>query len=66
MVGCLVAVEKGLLAEKLGYFLDRLGPEKLGVWVPNDAADLAHWLAQPIRQITTDRPDVALAVRGAK
>ena len=60
---CLVAVEKGLLAEKLDYCLDRLGPEKLGAWVPNEAADLAHWLAQPVRQITTDRPDIALEQR---
>jgi glycerophosphoryl diester phosphodiesterase len=64
MAGCLVAVEKGLLAEKLDYCLDRLGPEKLGVWVLNEAADLAHWLAQPVRQITTDRPDIALEQRG--
>jgi glycerophosphoryl diester phosphodiesterase len=62
---CLVAIEKGLLAEKLDHCLDRLGPEKLGVWVPNEAADLAHWLAQPIRQLTTDRPDIALQQRRA-
>jgi glycerophosphoryl diester phosphodiesterase len=33
------------------------------VWVPNEEADLAEWLVQPIRQITTDRPDLALEVR---
>jgi glycerophosphoryl diester phosphodiesterase len=63
MDGCLVAIEKGLLADRLGFCLDRLGWEKLGVWVPNEAADLAHWLAQPVRQITTDRPDIALEQR---
>ncbi|MFI5033954.1 MAG: glycerophosphodiester phosphodiesterase family protein [Reyranellales bacterium] len=63
MKGCLVAIEKGLLAETLDYCLDRLGPERLGAWVPNEAADLAHWLAQPVRQITTDRPDIALEQR---
>jgi glycerophosphoryl diester phosphodiesterase len=63
MAGCLVAVEKGLLAKKFDDCLDRLGPERLGVWVPNEAADLAHWLAQPVRQITTDRPDIALEQR---
>lgn len=63
MGGCLVAVEKGLLKKTLDYCTDRLGPEKLGVWVPNEAADLADWLAQPIRQITTDRPDIALQQR---
>ena len=65
MDGCLVAVEKGLLAEQLAYCLERLGPERLGVWTANEAADLAHWLAQPIRQITTDRPDLALERRRA-
>jgi glycerophosphoryl diester phosphodiesterase len=65
MEGCLVAVEKGLLEEKLDYCLDRLGPEKLGVWVPNESADLAYWLAQPVRQLTTDRPDIALQQRRA-
>ena len=61
--GCLVAVEKSLLAEKLDYCLDRLGPERLGVWVPNEVADLALWLTKPIRQLTTDRPDISLGLR---
>ena len=65
MDGCLVAIEKGLLADRLDYCLDRLGAEKLGVWVTNEAADLAHWLAQPVRQLTTDRPDIALEQRYA-
>ena len=60
---CMVAVEKGLLADSLDLCLRRVGGEFLGAWVPNDDADVAHWLAQPIRQITTDRPDVALALR---
>jgi glycerophosphoryl diester phosphodiesterase len=65
MEGCLVAVEKGLLGDRFGYCLDRLGPERLGVWVANEPADLAHWLAQPVRQLTTDRPDIAVAQRRA-
>lgn len=60
---CMVAVEKGLLADSLELCLRRVGGEFLGVWVPNDADDIARWLARPIRQITTDRPDVALALR---
>lgn len=60
---CMVAVEKGLLADSLDLCLRRVGGEFLGAWVPNDADDIAHWLAQPIRQITTDRPDVALGLR---
>jgi glycerophosphoryl diester phosphodiesterase len=60
---CMVAVEKGLLADSLELCLHRVGGEFLGAWVPNDAEDIARWLAQPIRQITTDRPDVALGLR---
>jgi glycerophosphoryl diester phosphodiesterase len=59
----MVAVEKGLLADSLELCLRRVGGEFLGAWVPNDAEDIARWLAQPIRQITTDRPDVALGLR---
>lgn len=66
MEGCLVAVEKGLLAEKLDVCLARFGSDRLGVWVPNEADDLAHWLAQPVRQITTDRPDIALQQRALR
>lgn len=60
---CMVAVEKGLLADSLDLCLRRVGGEFLGAWVPNDADDIAQWLARPIRQITTDRPDIALALR---
>lgn len=62
---CMVAVEKGLLADSLELCLRRVGGDYLGAWVPNDADDIAQWLACPIRQITTDRPDVALAVRNS-
>jgi glycerophosphoryl diester phosphodiesterase len=60
---CMVAVEKGLLADSLDLCLRRVGGEFLGAWVPNDAGDIARWLARPIRQITTDRPDLALGLR---
>ncbi len=63
IAGCLIAVEKGLLAETLELCLERVGGERLGAWVANDADDLAFWLRQPIRQITTDRPDTALQQR---
>jgi glycerophosphoryl diester phosphodiesterase len=60
---CMIAVEKGLLADSLDLCLRRVGGEFLGAWVPNEADDIAQWLARPIRQITTNRPDVALALR---
>ena len=45
------------------YCLESLGRERLGAWVPNEPEDIAAWLARPIRQITTDRPDLALEQR---
>ena len=51
------------MAETLELCLERVGGERLGAWVANDADDLAFWLRQPIRQITTDRPDTALQQR---
>jgi len=61
--GCLVAVEKSLLAASFDLCLRRIGRDRLGAWVTNQAGEIAHWLRQPIRQITTDRPDIALEQR---
>jgi glycerophosphoryl diester phosphodiesterase len=61
--GCFLAVEKSLLGLCLPTCLAAFGRERLGAWVPNEEADLTMWLAQPIRQITTDRPDLALKAR---
>jgi glycerophosphoryl diester phosphodiesterase len=63
--GCLVAIEKGVLSATLDLCLRRLGRDRLGAWVPNEPEDIAWWLRQPIRRITTDRPDIALAERRA-
>jgi len=61
--GCLLAVEKSLLAATLDLCRQRFGNERLGAWVPNDPHDITYWLHQPIRRITTDRPDLALVAR---
>jgi glycerophosphoryl diester phosphodiesterase len=63
--GCLVAVEKSLLAATFDLCRQRLGGDRLGAWVPNEPEEIRHWLGQPIRAITTDRPDLALAARRA-
>jgi glycerophosphoryl diester phosphodiesterase len=60
---CIVAVEKSLLSLTLPLALKVLGRERLGAWVTNEPEDIAHWLAQPVRQITTDRPDLAVNIR---
>ncbi|MBI3708215.1 MAG: glycerophosphodiester phosphodiesterase [Proteobacteria bacterium] len=65
IASCLIAVEKGLLAATLPLCLNRVGSDRLGVWICNEAADLDHWLRQPVRRITTDRPDLALAARAS-
>ncbi len=63
--GCAVAVEKGLLADSLDLCRHRVGNDRLGAWVPNEPEDIAFWLSRPIRRITTDRPDLALAARAS-
>ena len=60
----IIAVEKSLLVTDWDQIASLVPLDRLGAWVPNHKADLAYWLAKPIRQITTDRPDLALSVRG--
>ncbi|WP_298241770.1 glycerophosphodiester phosphodiesterase family protein [uncultured Bradyrhizobium sp.] len=61
--GCIVAVEKSPLGLAMPLALKVLGTERLGVWVTNEPEEIAYWLAQPVRQITTDRPDLAASIR---
>ncbi len=60
---CIVAIEKALLPLAFPLALDILGTARLGVWVTNTPEDIDYWLAQPVRQITTDRPDLAVEIR---
>lgn len=57
----LIAVEKTLLAERLAFFLDRVGGPRLVAWVVNEPPDIERWLAAPIGAITSDRPDRVIA-----
>ncbi|MGO4115881.1 glycerophosphodiester phosphodiesterase family protein [Rhizobium ruizarguesonis] len=59
----IIAVEKSLLAAQWEQIIEFVPLDRLGAWVPNDISDLEYWLAKPIRQITTDRPDLALLAR---
>ncbi|MFA1627473.1 glycerophosphodiester phosphodiesterase family protein [Rhizobium mongolense] len=61
----IIAVEKSLLATHWDEIASFIPFDRLGAWVPNHSADLAYWLAKPVRQITTDRPDLALSIRGS-
>jgi glycerophosphoryl diester phosphodiesterase len=59
----IIAVEKSLLTAQWEQITELVPVDRLGAWVPNDIGDLEYWLAKPIRQITTDRPDLALQAR---
>ncbi len=60
-----IAIERHVLDQNWDTITDLVPGDRLGAWVPNDEADIAYWLGKPIRQITTDRPDLAVALRGA-
>jgi glycerophosphoryl diester phosphodiesterase len=61
--GIYVAVEKSLLAYTQDRFCAKFGADRIGAWVPNEEVDLEYWLSRSIRQVTTDRPDIALQAR---
>lgn len=60
---CTIAIERTLLAPDIERCHALIGADRLGVWVPNTPGDLQFWLRQPVGQITSDRPDIALTVR---
>ena len=60
----LVAIQMAYLDEHW-ELASRLMPlDRLGAWVPNSEAELGCWLNRGLRQVTTDRPDLAPAARG--
>ncbi len=61
--GCLVSVERSVLAVARDYCLERLGRERMCVGVNNEPDELAFWMTQAVRQVGSDRPDLALAAR---
>jgi glycerophosphoryl diester phosphodiesterase len=65
-LGCIIAVEQSLLRLTVDRAVGIVGRDKLGAWVPNTVRELDFWLGQPISQITSDRPDLALMLRAAR
>jgi glycerophosphoryl diester phosphodiesterase len=61
-----IAVERTFLELSLERFVDMIGANRLGVWVPNTPPELAFWLATPVNQITTDRPDLGVMLRAQR
>ncbi len=59
----IIAVERRLLAEQWDAIARIVPAERLGVWTVDDPAEIARWLGRGIGHLTTDRPDLALAVR---
>lgn len=59
-----IAIEKSVLGPHWNEISTMIPKERLGVWVPNEEQDLSYWLGMPIRQLTTDRPDRAVSLRG--
>lgn len=57
---CAMAIHKDLLSFALERCIDLVGAERIGAWVPNTPDELGYWMRQPILQVTTDRPDIAL------
>ena len=62
-LGCIIAVEQSLLRLTVDRAVGIVGRDKLGAWVPNTVRELDFLLGQPISQITSDRPDLALMLR---
>ncbi|WP_438748473.1 glycerophosphodiester phosphodiesterase family protein [Pararhizobium sp. O133] len=60
---CAMAIHKDLLSFALDKCIELVGGDRIGAWVPNTPDELAYWMRQPILQVTTDRPDVALRYR---
>ena len=65
-LGCIIAVEQSLLRLCLDRAISIVGRDRPGALVPNTVRDLDFWLGQPIAQITSDRPDLALMLRAAR
>lgn len=61
--GIVIAVEKSLLRLTQARWLEVFGSERIGVWAPNELEELRYWMKQPLRQLTTDRPDLAVQAR---
>lgn len=59
---CLISLETWLARSNLEALLER-APGRLGVWNADDKEALLFWLAQPIVQVITDRPTLALRLR---
>lgn len=59
----IVAVERTVLLDNLDLVKSIVPMNRWAVWMANDADILDYWLRQPVFSVTSDRPDLAVAVR---
>jgi len=61
----LVAIHHELMEAEWTMIRERLPLDRLCVWTLNDEAGIRHWLDRGIGHLTSDQPDLALALRAA-
>lgn len=62
-VSDIIAIEQSVLSWNWTSVSSLVPLDKLGVWVTNTERELNHWMSKGLRQVTTDRPDLALDAR---
>ncbi len=60
----IVAIEKTLMREQWALINTILPGDRLAVWTTNEPEEITYWLGQPVRSLTTDRPDLAVELKG--
>ncbi|WP_085033489.1 glycerophosphodiester phosphodiesterase family protein [Ensifer aridi] len=61
----IVAVHHELMAAEWELIRSTVPLERLCVWTLNEEAEIRYWLDRGIGHLTSDRPDLALRLRGA-
>jgi glycerophosphoryl diester phosphodiesterase len=62
----IVAIHHELMDAEWELIWERMPLERLCVWTVNDEAGMRHWLARGIGHLTSDSPDLALALRSSR
>ena len=61
--GAIAAVQEELFTLNEALCFSRMPAERLAVGINNVPARIEYWLGRPVRHLSTDRPDIALAMR---
>jgi glycerophosphoryl diester phosphodiesterase len=60
---CILAVKEEFLSQNEALCRSLIDAQRLAVGLSNDPERMAYWLGQPVRHISTDRPDIAIGLR---